>query len=314
MQVFADYLGLPADAKGAVTAIGNFDGLHLGHRAVLDRTRERARAAQAPFGVITFEPHPRRYFRPSDPPFRLTPADIKRRMIEALGCDAYYELPFDAPLAGLTADEFVARVLASGLGIRHIVVGDGFVFGKARSGSVPLLEHLADEHGFEVSIAAPVRAPDGHSCSSTRIRDLLAKGDPESAAVLLGRNWSIAGRVAAGDQRGRGLGFPTANLELGDYLRPAFGVYAVRAALEGDGGSARIGGVANLGVRPTVGGDKTLLEVHLFDFARDIYGRTIDVELLRHLRPERRFAGLEALKAQIATDSAQARAFLAGAP
>ncbi len=313
MQVFFDHLGLPAAAKGAVAAIGNFDGIHLGHRAVLDRTKKLARDAGTPFGVITFEPHPRRYFRPADPPFRLTPAPMKRRMIEALGCDHFYELLFDARLAGLTAGEFVAQVLAAGLGIAHIVVGDGFVFGKARSGSVPLLEHLAEEHGFGVSIAAPVRAPDGHTCSSTRIRDLLGKGDAQGAAALLGRNWSIMGRVEAGDRRGRALGFPTANLELGDHLRPAFGVYAVRAQLELDSARPAVGGVANLGKRPTVGGEKELLEVHLFDFAHDIYGRTIDVELLRFVRPEQRFAGLDALKAQIAADSAKARAILADA-
>ncbi len=208
-------------------------------------------------------------------------------------------------MSSLTAEAFIDRVLAASLGIRHIVVGDSFVFGKGRGGSVAVLRERAPSAGFEVTVAPPVTGADGVPCSSTRIRDLLRQGQPEAAAKILGRPWSIAGVVGAGDKRGRQLGFPTANLDLGEHLHPAYGVYAVRAALPGK--DAPVAGVANLGLRPTIGGGTVLLETHLFDFAGDLYGQRIAVELIAYLRPEQRFAGLDALKAQIAADSAEAR-------
>jgi len=311
MRVVTGYSDLPAEAKGAVVAIGNFDGVHPGHRAVLTRAAEVAETLGAPFGVVTFEPHPRRYFQPAIAPFRLTPPPAKRRLIGEGGATRYYELPFDAAMAALTAEAFIERVLLEGLGVRHVIVGAGFAFGKGRTGTVSVLEHVAHHKGGAgVTVVAPVAAADGALASSTRVRECLARGEPERAAALLGRNWSIEGEVLAGDKRGRLLGFPTANLDLDDYLRPAFGVYAVRVVpIGGDGG--RWSGVANLGIRPTIGGAKAQLEAHLFDFSGDLYGRTLVVELLSFIRPERKFENLDALKAQIAQDSARARGILA---
>jgi riboflavin kinase/FMN adenylyltransferase len=314
MQVSSSYSDLPADARGAVVAIGNFDGVHPGHRAVLTRANIVAEKLGAPLGVLTFEPHPRRYFQPAIPPFRLTPPPAKRRLIGEAGATHYYELPFDAAMAALTAEAFIDRVLIEGLGVRHVVVGAGFAFGKGRTGTVSVLEHVAGHKGgVGVTVVAPVSASDGALASSTRVRECLARGEPERAAALLGRNFAIEGEVFSGDKRGRLLGFPTANLSLDDYLRPAFGVYAVRAVPLGGGGQ-RWSGVANLGSRPTVGGTRAQLEAHLFDFSGDLYGSRLAVELLAFIRPERKFESLDALKAQIAEDSARARGILAAHP
>jgi len=317
MRIYTSYSDLPAEAKGAaakgaVVAIGNFDGVHPGHRAVLRRAGEVARAMGAPLAALTFEPHPRRFFQPNIPPFRLTPAPIKRRLIEAEGAELYYELAFDAAMAALTAETFIERVLLAGLGVRHVVVGAGFAFGKGRTGTVSVLEHVAGHKGVGVTVIAPIAASDGALAASTRVRDCLKRGEPDRAAALLGRAWAIEGPVEKGDQRGRQLGFPTANLGLDDFLQPAFGVYAVRAKAERDGAQGYLNGVANLGVRPTVGGSRAQLEAHLFDFSGDLYGRTLSVELLSFIRPERRFENLDALKAQIAQDSARARALVQG--
>ena len=311
MRISSSYSGLSGEAKGAVVAIGNFDGVHPGHRAVLTRANEVAEKLGAPLGVVTFEPHPRRYFQPAIPPFRLTPPPAKRRLLGEAGATLYYELPFDAAMAALTAEAFIERVLLEGLGVRHIVVGAGFAFGKGRTGTVSVLEHVAGHKGgVGVTVVAPVSASDGALSSSTRVRECLARGEPERAATLLGRGWAIEGEVLGGDKRGRLLGFPTANLALDDYLRPAFGVYAVRVVpLGGDGG--RWSGVANLGNRPTVDGTNAQLEAHIFDFSGDLYGRNLAVELLAYIRPERKFENLDALKAQIAQDSARARGILA---
>lgn len=310
MRISTSYAGLPAEAKGAVVAIGNFDGVHPGHRAVLTRAHAVAEKLGAPLGVVTFEPHPRRYFQPAIPPFRLTPPPMKRRLVAEAGAALYYELPFDAAMAALTAEAFIERVLIAGLGVRHVVVGAGFAFGKGRTGTVSVLEHVAGHKGgVGVTVVAPVSAADGALASSTRVRECLQRGEPERAAALLGRAFAIEGEVLSGDRRGRLLGFPTANLSLDDYLRPAFGVYAVRAVPLG-GNGARWSGVANLGERPTVGGTKAQLEAHLFDFAGDLYGKRIAVELLAFIRPERKFESLDALKAQIAQDSARARGLL----
>ena len=313
MRILDTYRGLDAAARGAVVAIGNFDGVHRGHQAVLARARDLAKDAGAPFGVVTFEPHPRRFFRPDLAPFRLTEAPAKRRLVAALGAALYYELAFDAALASLPAERFVADVLAGGLGVRHVVVGDGFVFGKGRAGTLRLLQAEAARHGFGVSAVSPVADESGVAFSSSRVRAHLAEGRPGEAAALLGRHFAIEGLVAAGDKRGRTIGFPTANLDLGDHVRPAFGVYAVRGHLPEDGAGGALPGVANLGLRPTIGDGRVLLETHLFDFAGDLYGRRLAVELVAHLRPERKFAGLDALKAQIALDGARAREILAAA-
>jgi riboflavin kinase/FMN adenylyltransferase len=313
MRIFRhDRVG--AGDRGAVVAIGNFDGVHLGHQAVIGAAGTLARSLRAPHAVLTFEPHPRQVFRPQDPPFRLTPFRVKARRIEALGVDLLFTLHFDLAFAARSAEDFIDSVLIQGLGVRHVVVGYDFVFGHQRRGDPALLRERGAALGFGVSVIEPVAASGGAVYSSTRIREHLVAGRPGEAAALLGRPWEIDGRVERGDQRGRTIGFPTANLMLDDYLRPAAGVYAVRAGIEEGGRTVWHDAVANFGRRPTFGGSDLRLEVHLFDFAGDLYGRHLRVALIEHLRPEQKFPGIDALKAQIAADAARARAVLAAAP
>jgi riboflavin kinase/FMN adenylyltransferase len=313
MQLFRHFSPFPDDVRGAVVALGNFDGVHRGHRAVLARSGAVARAGRRPHGVVTFEPHPRSLFRPQDPPFRLTPLRVKAMELEALGVDLMVSLHFDADFAERSAENFVTEVLHHGLGVSHVVTGYDFVFGKGRAGDAALLQHLGGVLGFGVTIVPPVASDAGAVFSATRIRELLRAGKPKQAAALLGRPWEIDGRVEHGDARGRTIGFPTANLSLGDYLRPAAGVYAVRAGIDVAGGSVWHDAVANLGTRPTIGGTDLRLEVHLLDFSGDLYGRHLRVALIDWIRAERKFAGLDELKAQIARDAATARALhLAG--
>ncbi|HSK38463.1 MAG TPA: riboflavin biosynthesis protein RibF, partial [Arenibaculum sp.] len=257
--------------------------------------------------VVTFEPHPRRLFRPDDPPFRLTPFRTKAHHLEHLGVDLLFVIHFDQAFASRTAEQFVDEVLVQGLAARHVVVGYDFVFGHGRGGDVALLERMAGERGFAVTRVTPVRDEAGTVFSSTRVRELLVDGRPREAAEVLGREWEIEGRVEQGFQRGRTIGFPTANVALGDYLRPAFGVYAVRAGVDRGNATRWYPGVANLGRRPTVGGTSELLEVHLFDFQDDLYGQHLRVRLVDFLRRERKFDGLDALRGQIARDAEAAR-------
>jgi riboflavin kinase / FMN adenylyltransferase len=294
-----------------VVAAGNFDGVHLGHQAVLGEAKALARRLDAPFAVLTFEPHPRVVFQPGLPPFRLTPFRAKSRELETLGVDLLFTLHFDLAFAQKTAEEFVAEVLVAGLGIKAVVVGYDFVFGNKRRGTAELLKTEGSKHGFDVKVVAPVSAAGGVVYSSTQIREHLVAGRPREAAALLGRPWEIDGRVDVGDKLGRTIGFPTANIDLADYLRPAPGVYAVRAGIEEGGKTEWHDGAANLGWRPTVGGKDLRLEAHLFDFGGDLYGKHLRVAFIERLRPEQRFAGLDALKAQIAADCAQARQLLA---
>jgi riboflavin kinase/FMN adenylyltransferase len=311
MRVFRHFTELPASARGAVVAIGNFDGIHRGHQAIIGEAARLARAQDAPLAVLTFEPHPRSFFRPELAPFRLTPFRLKTRLIEALGVDVLVVLTFDEALSRLTADEFAADVLAKGLGIRHAVVGDNFAFGHKRGGTVATLEALGERHDFAVSCLSRVRGPGGEIYSSTRVRDYLQAGNPTRAALLLGRYWEIEGRVNPGDRRGRTLGMPTANLSLEGYLEPARGVYAVRAGLDRGAAIRWHDGVANLGVRPMFDGKTSLLEAHLFDFAQDIYGQHLRVALVELLRPEMTFESIDALVAQMADDARRARVILA---
>jgi riboflavin kinase/FMN adenylyltransferase len=315
MRIFRHHTPLEVDARGAVVAVGNFDGLHLGHQAVIRAARERARAMGAPQAVLTFEPHPRSVFQPAIAPFRLTPFRSKARWMEAFGVDLLFALHFDLGFAAITAEDFVRQLLVEGLGARHVVVGEDFVFGNKRRGNAALLTELAARHSFGVTLVAPQKGPNAEVYSSTRIRDLLVQGRPAEAAALLGRDWEIEGRIEPGDRRGRQLGFPTANITLDDYLRPATGVYAVRAGLDRatPTGTETVwhDAVANLGVRPTFGGDGLVFEVNIFDFNEDIYGQHLRVALVDYLRPEKKFDGIEQLKAQIALDSARARAILA---
>jgi len=303
----------PAD-RGSVVAIGNFDGVHRGHQIVIGRAAETARGLGAPLSVLTFEPHPYHVFHPEAPPFRLTPFRAKAHHIEALGVDLLFVLPFDLAFSKVSADDFVRTLIVERLAARHAVVGFDFHFGHQRGGTPEVLRKLGERLGFGVTVVAPLEAEGGTVYSSTRIRQHLTAGEAREAAILLGRPFEIEGRVEMGDQRGRTIGFPTANLRLGDTLRPAGGVYAVRVEIEEETPQRWRDGVANLGTRPTVGGTDLRLEAHLFDFAADLYGKHLRVALIEHLRPERKFSGLDELKAQIAADATRARAILASEP
>jgi len=308
MRIFRHYTELPAAIRGGVVALGNFDGVHRGHQVVIGAAQQRARALGVPCGVLTFEPHPRSIFVPDCEPFRLTPFRIKARLIEALGVDFVIMQHFDREFAGHGAQDFIDTVLVAGLGAKAVVVGYDFCFGKGRAGNVPMLKA---QDAFETIAVAQQIDVDGHIFSSNLIRQSLQEGNPRHAALLLGRAWEIEGRVETGDKRGRTIGFPTANLHLADYLRPAIGVYAVRAGIDRGEETVWHDGVANLGRRPTFDKSELLLEAHLFDFDGDLYGRHLRVQLHHFIRPERKFAGLDSLKAQIAADSQQARQLLA---
>ncbi|HSY87577.1 MAG TPA: bifunctional riboflavin kinase/FAD synthetase [Verrucomicrobiae bacterium] len=312
MRLFRHHTEIPVEARGAVVALGNFDGLHLGHQKVIGEALRLAAELDAPCGVLTFEPHPRAYFQPDKPAFRLTPFRIKLRQLEAIGVDYLYLLSFDRAMAQRSPESFIVEVLGQGLEPIHLVVGYDFVFGKGRSGNAAMLGDLGRAAGFAVTSVPAAADAEGVVYSSTKVRERLAAGDPLGAARILGRPWEIEGRVESGDKRGRLLGFPTANVAIGGYLQPALGVYAVKAGIDEGRGTRWLDGVANLGRRPTVGGTRVQLETHLFDFAADLYGRHLRVALIDFIRPERKFDGLEALKAQIAADSAEARARLAG--
>ncbi len=305
MQVFGDWRALPESARGASVALGNFDGVHRGHVQVL-RAAHAARP-EAKLAVLSFEPHPREVFRADDPPFRLTLSAERATVLAELGVSFVYELPFDAAFSQMSAETFVAEVLHGGLGAKHLACGPDFAFGHRRGGDVAFLAEHAAAVGIGLSVVPPLSDAEG-AISSTRIRRALQDGYPERATAMLGRPWAIRGVVAHGDKRGRTIGFPTANVPLGRHLEPARGVYAVTIALE-DGRVCK--GVANIGRRPTVNeGPESRLEVNLFDFAGDLYGQEIGVSLVAYLRGEQKFPGLDALKAQIAADAAQARALL----
>jgi riboflavin kinase/FMN adenylyltransferase len=301
-RIVAGWRDLPQELRGATVALGNMDGVHLGHLAVL-RAAHAARP-QAPLAALTFEPHPREHFRPDDPPFRLTLLPAKAEAMGAAGVSIVYALPFDAALAAMPAEAFVEEVLHKGIGAQHLACGTDFAFGHRRGGDTALLARMAEDRGIGLTVVPPVADAAG-PISSTRIRRLLQDGYPERANEMLGRPWEIRGEVAHGDKLGRVLGWPTANLWLGRHLEPARGVYAVTVALP-DGREAK--GVANVGRRPTLGGDpETRLEVHLFDFAGDLYGQEIRVRMRHFLRPDARFPDLEALREAIAADAEAAR-------
>ena len=295
---------------GGAVAVGNFDGLHRGHQALIQQCRAMADAVTGPALALTFEPHPRSLFQADAPPFRLTPFRSKARLLAKLGVDCLASLRFDLDVSQQPAEDFIQDILVQGLRARHVVVGYDFVFGHHRAGNGAMLREFGARHGFEVSVLEPV-THDDDVCSSTIIRVDLETGRCRRAAELLGHWWEIEGRVRGGERRGRQLGFPTANLHLRDAaLRPAFGVYAIRFGLEEGGETRWYPGVANLGQRPTFDGQGITLESHLFDFNADIYGRHARVAFIEHLRPEQKFDGLEAIKAQIALDSEQARQVL----
>ncbi|GBR43584.1 bifunctional riboflavin kinase/FAD synthetase [Gluconobacter roseus] len=305
MILHTDWRNIPASARNTVAALGNFDGVHRGHVHLLDTLR-MARPDH-PLSVVTFDPHPRTLFRPQDPPFRLMLPDVRAAALGAQGVDHVFQIPFDAVFSRLSADRFVNDVLVNGLGVAHVACGADFAFGHRRTGNIERLEALLAPHGIGLTIV-PQLSDEGGPISSSRIRRLLQEGYPQRAAQELGRPWSITGPVMHGDQRGRLLGFPTANIPLTQHVEPARGVYAARVTLP-DG--RVIPGVANIGRRPTINdGQESRLEVHLFDFNEDLYGQTLSVALIALLREEKKFSGLDELKAQIAADAVQARVIL----
>lgn len=306
IPVFDDWRETPAAWKGGAIALGNFDGVHRGHQALLDKTAEQARALEAPLVALTFEPHPRRFFVPDTGPFRLTLPPAKFRLLEQYRVQAVLAQRFDPAFADVSAEGFIDDVLLGGLGARHVVCGYDFTFGARRSGNVEMLRAAGATRGFGVTVLDPVMR-EGEIYSSTRIREALRAGMAHEANELLGHVWEIEGVVEQGDQRGRTIGFPTANVALGEHLRPRFGVYAVRALIDGQESNGWRNAVANLGKRPTVGKAQENFEVHLFDFAGDLYGKTLRVQLVDFIRPEMKFAGLDQLKAQIAADGQSAR-------
>ncbi|MGA1269380.1 MAG: bifunctional riboflavin kinase/FAD synthetase [Gemmobacter sp.] len=310
MQTHRNWHDLPPAARGASAAMGNFDGVHLGHRHVLDL----ARRPGAPLGVVTFEPHPREVFAPDAPPFRLTDSASRARHLAALGVGHLYELPFDRALAGLSPADFVAEVLDRGLGLRHVVVGADFRFGRGRAGGAEDLRALSAARGIGTTIAELVADADaGARVSSSAIRAALAEGRPADAARMLGRWHEIEGIVEQGDRRGRELGYPTANIVPRGLHLPRFGIYAVKVEVLDGPHRGRYGGAANVGVRPMFGGTQPNLETFLFDFSGDLYGARIAVGFVAFLRPEAVFDGLGALIAQMDADCAAARAILASA-
>jgi riboflavin kinase/FMN adenylyltransferase len=299
--------GIPHSLKGSIVALGNFDGFHLGHQAVVGRAIQRGFHERRPVIVATFDPHPVRFFKPELPPFRLTTLDQRERLFAHAGADAMLVFEFGPKLAAMDAGEFVAEVLAAQIGAVGVVTGDDFTFGKGRKGDIQLLRSLGERHGV-VAEAVPQVLVDGVRVSSGRIREALVAGDSGTATKLLSRDYAIAGVVQDGDKRGRELGYPTANLVLGDYQRPRYGIYAVRATL--DDGSERPG-VANLGIRPTFDPPQELLETHLLDYSGDLYGRRMEVALHAFIRAERKFESIDALVAEMRRDEAAARKLLA---
>ncbi len=312
MAIYRHSEGLPPEARGAVIAVGNFDGVHLGHQAVIAAARDRAHGLGAALNVLTFEPHPRQVFQPDLPPFRLTPLRIKARALEAVGVDNMIVLHFDLDFSKRSAEAFVDEVLLRDLGACHVVTGWDFRFGHKRGGDAALLEALGAERGFGTTAVAPVAASGGEVYASSRIRAYLKEAAPAKAAALLGRSWEIEGRVDRGRGRGRTLGFPTANIDLGDYLSPAHGIYAVRAGVDAGTETVFADGVGYFGEEPVEPGQRPPFEVHFFADPGDLYGRHLRVQLVDYVRADKRFDGLEPLKAQIAEDCRTARRILEG--
>lgn len=305
MQIHQDFQWLDPKARGASVAMGNFDGVHRGHQSVIDLAR-----GAAPLGIITFEPHPRQFFAPQSPAFRLMNAEARANRLARLGVQHLFQLPFDASLAALAPEAFVHQVLAEGLGIAHVVVGADFCFGKGRTGTAQDLATLCAAEGIRTTIA-PLVADKGTEISSTNIRRALTDGRPRDAAAMLGHWHRIEGAVLHGEKRGRELGYPTANMSVDGLHLPKLGVYAVLVDILTGPQAGPHHGVASLGVRPMFGENRPNLETHLFDFKGDLYGQHLSIALVDYLRPELKFDGLPALIAQMDADSAKARAILA---
>ncbi|UZD89854.1 bifunctional riboflavin kinase/FAD synthetase [Cognatishimia activa] len=308
MRIIRDYQFVTPDDRGASVAIGNFDGVHIGHQSVIELARKAA--PDAPLGVMTFEPHPREYFAPDAPPFRLTGSDARAHRLEKLGIERLYELPFNAALASLEPRAFAEQVIVEGLGLKHVVVGADFCFGKGRAGTAEDLQTFGKELGFGVTIAPLVTGGDGQ-VSSTNIRNALTEGRPRDAAAMLGHWHRIDGPVIGGEQRGRELGYPTANMSIEGLHPPKFGVYAVLVDILSGPHKGTYHGAASMGTRPMFGENRPNIETYLFDFSGDLYGTPLSVGLVEYLRPEEKFDSLEALVAQMDADCAKARDILA---
>ncbi|MEC3859792.1 bifunctional riboflavin kinase/FAD synthetase [Mesobacterium sp. TK19101] len=308
MRIIRDYQYVTPADRGATAAIGNFDGVHLGHQAVIGLARDAAPGA--PLGVLTFEPHPREYFAPDAPPFRLMSRAARASRLEKLGVDRLYELNFNAALAGLEPEAFARKVIADGLGLVHVVVGEDFCFGKERLGTAEDLQRFGAEMGFGVTVAALIEGVSGQ-VSSTAIRTALTDGRPRDARQMLGHWHRIEGTVVGGEQRGRELGFPTANMWIDGLHPPRFGVYAVLVDVQDGPHKGSYHGAASLGVRPMFDGEVPNLETFLFDFEGDLYGSTLSVGLVEFLRPELKFDSLDALITQMDADCVRARDILA---
>ncbi|WP_319824720.1 bifunctional riboflavin kinase/FAD synthetase [Thalassovita sp.] len=310
MRIIRDYTYVNDADRGASVAIGNFDGVHLGHQAVIGLARKAALRTGAPLGVMTFEPHPRQYFAPDAPAFRLMGRAARAHRLEKLGVERLYELNFNASLSGLSPEEFAQKVIVDGLGLKHVVVGADFCFGKGRTGSAEDLKRFGKEMGFGVTVAELIEGDQGE-VSSTAIRQALSDGRPRDAAAMLGHWHRIEGPVIGGDQRGRELGYPTTNMSIDGIHPPKFGVYAVLVdVLEGPH-KGSYHGAASIGVRPMFNGEKPNIETFIFDFTGDLYGTPLSVALVDYLRPELKFDGLESLVAQIDADCVRAREILA---
>ena len=307
MHVIQSHKHVPQEYRGASVAIGNFDGVHRGHRALIREAKAEARAKRVPSAVMVFEPHPREFFQPDEVQFRLTTLKRKLAIFEKLGVDLVFVEPFDAELAGLPAEAFIERVLVAGLGATHVVIGYDFYFGHKRGGNPELMVRAGEELGFGVTVMPPI-AEDGEAFSSSAVRLHLAQGDVKGVTHMLGEPWRVSGRVVGGAKRGTGMGYPTANLPMPKSTTLGHGIYAVRAHLDGMAYDA----AAYLGTRPTFDDGQPVLEVFLFDFNGDIYGREIEIEFVDFIRGDRRFRSVEELIAQMEADIAKAKAVLSG--
>lgn len=310
MRIFRHVAGLPDFVRDTSVAIGNFDGVHLGHQAVIREAAAHAEKLGSSLSVITFDPHPRRFFRAEEPPFQLTPLRSKVRRFEDIGVDQLMVVHFDEDTSQLTHEQFVDTFITGGFHAKHVTVGYDFVFGAGRGGCSDYLRERAARDGFGVSVIEPVKDQSETVYSSTNIRNCLRDGNPVGAANLLGRLWEVEGRVIKGDQRGRQIGFPTANIALDDYLEPALGVYAVWVGVEEGGVTSWYAGCANIGRRPTFEKEEVNCETYIFDFTDDIYDKLLRVALVEYIRPEKKFDGVAQLREQIALDSHDARALL----
>lgn len=310
MRIIRDTQFIDPTDRGAAAAIGNFDGVHLGHQAVIDITRQISSDASVPLGIMTFEPHPRSFFARADATFRLMNAEAKASRMEKLGVDKLYEVPFNKALAALTAEEFAKEIIHDRLGLTHVVVGQDFCFGNGRKGTTDDLVRFGQAFGFEVTIAPMVEIGTAE-VSSTAIRRALTDGTPRKAAEMLGHWHRIEGDVIRGDQRGRDLGYPTANMSIAGLHPPRYGVYAVKVDVLDGPFAGCYDGAASIGTRPMFGGNIPNCETFLFDFSGDLYGSTLSVALIDFLRPELKFDSLEALITQMGADCDQARGLLA---